>query len=121
MLTATIRRKVDRIVLPEALIDERIVDPGELVFWAYSEADDAAAISKYREPFLESEWFHTVSYSTLDGNRSITIPREFFSRYDGPATSVPLFERGGTVEFVLDDELTKRDVCLVRPFRDARE
>ncbi|WP_336343655.1 hypothetical protein [Halalkalicoccus ordinarius] len=121
MLTANIRRKVDRVVLPEALIDERIVDPGELVFWAYSEADDAAAISKHREPFLEDEWFHSISYSTLDENRSITVPREFFPRYDGPATSVPLFERGETVEFVLDDELAERSVCLVRPFRGSRE
>lgn len=115
MLTADIRRKVDRVVLPERLIEAKIVDPGELVFWAYSEADDAAAISKHREPFLEDEWFHSLSYSTLDANRSITVPREFFSRYDGPATSFPLFERGGTVEFVLDDELTERAVCLVRP------
>lgn len=121
MLTATIRQKVDRVVLPEELIDERIVEPGELVFWAYSEADDAAAISKYREPFREGEWFHSVSYSRLDENRSITVPREFFPRYDGPATSVPLFERGETVEFVLDDGLVERTVCLVRPFRGSRE
>lgn len=120
MLTATIRRKVGRVVLPETVIDEGIVDPGELVFWAYSEADDAAAISKRREPFLGSEWFHSVSYSTLDANRSITVPRQFFPEYDGPATSVPLFERGGTVEFVLDDELVERSVCLVRPFRGSR-
>jgi hypothetical protein len=119
MLTATIREKVDRIVIPEAVIEERIVDPDELVFWAYSEADDAAAISKHREPFLESEWFHPVSYSTLDSNRSITVPRQFFPRYDGPATSVPLFERGETVEFVLDDALAKRAVCLLRPFHDS--
>lgn len=115
MLTEDIRRKIDRVVLPEEVIETGIVDPGELVFWAYSEADDAAAISKHREPFLENEWFHSVSYSTLDTNRSITVPREFFSRYDGSATSVPLFERGETVEFVLDDELTERGICLIRP------
>lgn len=115
MLTGDIRRKVDRVVLPERLIEARIVDPGELVFWAYSEADDAVAISKRRKPFLENEWFHSVSYSTLDANRSITVPREFFSRYDGSATSFPVFERGETVEFVLDGELRERGICLIRP------
>lgn len=121
MLTANVREKVDRIVIPEAVIETGVVDPGELVFWAYSEADDAAAISKYREPFLESEWFHPVSYSTLDANRSITVPRQFFPGYDGPATSVPLFERGETVEFVLDEDLTEQAVCLLRPFHDSGE
>jgi SAM-dependent methyltransferase len=115
MPTARIQPKINRTVVPQRVLDEDVLDPGELVFWAYSEADGAAAVSKHRRPFLENEWFKPVSYSRLEENRSITVPREFFPDYSGPATSAPLFERGEPVEFVLDDELTEKAVCLVRP------
>lgn len=115
MPTTRIQPKINRTVVPRRVIELGVLDPGELVFWAYSEADGAAAVSKHRRPFLENEWFKPVSYSRLEENRSITVPREFFPDYGGPATSAPLFERGEPVEFVLDDELTEKAVCLVRP------
>lgn len=111
---------LNRVVVPDPVVDWNLVAVDERVFWAVDDAD-AVYLSKHRTPFANDEEFTLVGDTTLGTSRGVTVPAALFADASPAVREVPVFERGETVGFVATDAELRENTCRVLPNDVARE
>lgn len=111
---------LNRVVVPDPVIDWGLLDVDGRVYWAVDEAD-GVYLSNHRDSFADDASFRLVGDATLGGSQGVTVPAALFASASPAVQEVPVFERRETVGFVATETELESGVCRVVPKAVATE
>ena len=104
----SIQQQVNRVALPESVLQMGVADTDAAVFWAYDTEEDVVLLSRLRDEFTENDRFTHLGDAQVTESRVAAVPQEVMDEYSG-------FDFGEQLYFVTTTEYAEKDMCMVLP------
>lgn len=121
-----IQPSTNRVAVPKPVFEAGLLRESDDAFWGHRTDEARVVVSYLKKPFLDQpEYTHNFTTS-VQANRVVTIPKQFFEEYEGKADYAQgmsedlRFRLGETLHFVVSSRVYRRDLCYVLNDEDGR-
>lgn len=85
--TLEIRESENRAAFPAQAAEAEIIYEDDIVFWFCDTVHEQVFVSAERQPWNDVDRFERVTYSKVNYQRVVSVPKRFFDDYEGSHAS----------------------------------